>query len=325
METPAGLDSVDAEILRMVEEYAPTTLSELARTAGWSKSMLWRRLRKLAALGLVELSKRGGALIVRPREPSTPPPTVKVGILRASEYPYILPLASRLRGMFHRVDLIVYDEARLLALDLAAGRVHLAMAPLATLLLAHRLSAGRLHVVGGGSAGGAYLVRNPEGLGGHATTMASSMELCAELHGLPGGRVYARSGEEIAALLAGGRVEWGAVWQPYADRLARLGLEVEDCGLPVCCVLGAHASLEPLYPRISRAMAESVADARRGAWDPAAYSRLTGIPVEEVRRTVASYEFLDEPPADVARRIWGHLARAALPPASLGHAFPLNG
>lgn len=317
------LDEVDANLLRVIEETGPTTLSELARATGWSKSMIWRRLRKLSSAGLVELQKRGGTLIARAREPLSPPPTARLGMLRASEYPYVLPLARRLRSLFHDVEIVVYDEARHLALDLAAGRVHLAMAPLVTLLLTHRLSGGRVHIIGGGSAGGAAVAWNPDGARGHATTMASSMELCAELRGLHGPRIYATSGDELLSLLRSGRVTAAALWEPYASRAASQGLEVEDCGLPVCCVLGAHRSLEPLYPRITAAMEESVSDARRGAWDPAAYSRLTGLPRSEVEATVSKYELLENPPLDVAKRIWRHLERAALPPRTLGDAFPL--
>jgi predicted transcriptional regulator len=315
-----GLDEVDATILGLLEDMGPTTLSELARTTGWSKSMVWRRLRKLAGMGLVSLRRAGGALIAEPEEPRSPPPRVRVGILRASEYPYILPFTRRLRSLFHDVEVRVYDEARRLALDLASARVHLAMAPLVTLLLTHRLSGGRIHIIGGGSGGGAFIARGGGGAG-HATTMASSMELCAELAGLPGPRRYASSGGELLRLLSGGEVEAAVLWEPYATRARLAGFEVEDCGLPVCCVLGAHRSLAPLYPRLSAMLGESVGDARRGAWDPEAYSRLTGLPRPEVEATAKRYVLLDEPPLGEAARLWAYIERSALPRHTLRDAF----
>ncbi|MEB2837037.1 MAG: AsnC family transcriptional regulator [Desulfurococcales archaeon] len=317
-----GPDRLDAEIMETLQELGPTTLSELARTLGLSKGALWKRIRRLAGAGLLSARRVGGALIVEANAPKSPPPIVRIGILRASEYPYILGLARRLRDLFYDVSIHVYDEARRLAMDLAAGRVHLAMAPLTTLVLAHRVSGGIVHIIGGGSGGGAFIAWNPTGGRGHATTMSSSMELCAELRGLPGPRVYASSGDEILALLKSGRVRAAALWEPYASRASRLGFEVEDCGLPVCCVLGAHRSLEPLYARIARAMEESVSDARRGAWDPGAYSRLTGIPAPEVEKTVKHYRLLEEPPRDEAKRLWDFLARAALPKTAIEYLIP---
>ena len=321
-ETP---DPVDAEILEVLEETGPITLSELSRTIGMSKGALWRRVRRLASLGLLKARRVGGALIIEAERPRGPPATVRLGILRASEYPYILGLARRLRDLFFTVKLVVYDEARRLAFDLAMGKIHLAMAPLVTLLLAHRLSGGAVRIIGGGSGGGASLVWAPDGGEGHATTMSSSMELCAELKGLRGPRVYASSGDEILGLLAKRRVGAAALWEPYATRASRIGFEVEDCGLPVCCLLGAHRSLEPLYTRISRAMEESVSEASRGSWDPDAYSRLTGLPKPEVLETSRRYVLLEEPPTDEVRRAWSHVARAAVPPRSLGDLLPLHG
>jgi len=317
-------DSVDAEIVGYITENGPTTLSELARALGMAKSALWRRVRRLAEAGILEARRVGGTLIISAGEPRGPPPLVRLGILRASEYPYILGLARRLRDLFHSVKVLVYDEARRLAIDLAAGRIHLAMAPLVSLLLAHRLSGGAVHVVGGGSGGGAVIAWNRDGGTGHATTMASSMELCAELHGLPGPRRYASSGEELLALLARGRVGAAALWEPYASRAARAGFEVEDCGLPVCCLLGAHRSLEPLYPKIAAAMEESVSEARRGEWDPQAYSSLTGIPAVEAEETARRYTLLEEPPISEVERAWDSISRAAVPPRSLGDLMPLH-
>lgn len=318
-------DSVDVEILETLEETGPITLSELSRTMGMSKGALWKRVRKLSGLGLIKARRVGGILILEVERLQSPPVMVKIGLLRASEYPYILGLARRLRDTFYGVKLLVYDEARRLAFDLARGRIHLAMAPLVALLLAHRLSGGAVRIVGGGSGGGASIVRSANGAGGHATTMSSSMELCAELRGLKGPRIYASSGEEVLHLLLQGRVEAAALWEPYAARASRMGFDVEDCGLPVCCLLGAHASLEPHYPRIARAMEESVSDASRGNWDPGAYAELTGLPRAEVEETSKHYIFLEDPPTDVVRKLWAHVAKAAVPPKSLGDLLPLHG
>jgi predicted transcriptional regulator len=74
-----------------------------------------------------------------------------VGLLRASEYSYILGFTRLLKSRFVDVRIKVYNEAFKPALDPAGNRVQLAMVPLPTLILAHRLSSGRVKIAGGGS------------------------------------------------------------------------------------------------------------------------------------------------------------------------------
>ncbi len=50
----SGIDERDREILRVLSEAGPMGVSELARKLGLSKSVVSRKLRKLAEMGLVE-------------------------------------------------------------------------------------------------------------------------------------------------------------------------------------------------------------------------------------------------------------------------------
>ncbi|MFN4046350.1 MAG: winged helix-turn-helix transcriptional regulator, partial [Acidilobaceae archaeon] len=175
-----AVDSTDIDILDMLESEGPMTISSIAFKIGRAKSMVWRRVSTLESLGLVRAKKVGGVTIVYRVYEKTVPGVVTLGILRASEYPYILDFAGRLRGFFSEVKVKVYDEAFKLALDLSTNKVQVAMAPVPTLMLAHRISSGRVQIIGGGSGGGAFILESKRGGSGHATTMASTMEMCSE-------------------------------------------------------------------------------------------------------------------------------------------------
>ncbi len=312
-ETPdSEIDSIDEELLREIERRGRVTPSELARLVGSSKAMVWRRLRKLEFMGLVKSYRLGGVVIFEPALPPPPHGIFRIGILRASEYPYIMPLARRLRARYRRVEVKVYDEAYRLATDLAAGRLHAAMIPAVTALLVHRASKGAILVVGGGSRGGAGIIEGGGG-DGHVTTMASTMEMCAVAERLPGPRVYASSGEEILRLVASGKVKYGVVWEPYLSKASELGLKVRACDVPVCCLLTVHRSLEGISDHLSRIMAESVSDARRGLYDVDAYSNLIGVDRSLVAATVKSYELLEEPPIEELKKAWEVVREAAMP------------
>jgi predicted transcriptional regulator len=194
------------------------------------------------------------------------------------------------------------------------------MAPAISLLAAHRLSSGQVYIIGGGSRGGAGFVYSRSGKESHATTMASTMELCAELHGLRGERVYKRSGDEILKSVVEEEVGLGVVWEPYLEIARRRGLRVDPCEAPFCCLLGAHRDLEGESSRLGRTLAQAISEARAGRMDLQAYSRLVGLPYDLVRRTVESYEFLEEAPIDEISRIMGVLRKTILPDTSSSQA-----
>lgn len=311
------MEQKDFEILDALEEEGPTTLSALAFRLGMAKSSVSRKVRALRELGLVKVKRVGGVALVFRLEGRQPPGAIRVGLLRASEYPYVVEFAKRLKERYARVELSVYDEAFRLGVDLASNKVQLAFAPVPTLLLAHRISSGRVGIVGGGSGGGAYVIGGGEGAG-HATTMASSMELCAEMRRLEGPRTYKRSGREILEAVKSGEAGRGVVWEPYGYIARREGMRAESCELPLCCLLGAHESVEGVE-RIARALGESVSSARRSP-DLRPYAALVGLEEELVRETVSSYVFYEEAPLDLLKKLWPHVKSSLLPDATINRA-----
>lgn len=310
------LDQVDADVIRAVSEHGPLTLSELSRQLGWSKSMVLKRVRRLKSLGLISVREEGGVTIIGPGSRRAKAPAI-VGIVRASEYPYIVRLVKRLSDRYGYVTVKVYDDALQEVMDLAAGRIQLAMAPAITLLTFNRLTAGAVHIVGGGSKGGAGVVEGRSG-SGHATSRLSSMELCAESSGLEPPRVYLKSGEDILNSVARGQVREAVVWEPYLSMASRMGLRAEPCDLETCCLLGANSSLEEEYERITSIMEEAVSEVKDA--DLQAYANIVGMPYQLVEESVRSYLFLERPDRDALKRLLPHMRSAALPASVVSEA-----
>jgi len=315
-----SIDSTDLEMLDLLELEGPTTLSFISLKLGRSKSMVWRRLVKLRDMGLIGVRKAGGVTIVYRLYERAPPGFVRIGILRASEYPYILEFARLLKSRFVEVRVNVYDEAFKLALDLVSNRVQLAMIPLPTLILAHRISLGKVKIVGGGSYGGAFILEGRAGEG-HSTTMASTMEMCAELSKLEGPRRYKSSGAEILRSVQEGEVKYGVVWEPYAAIGRRSGLKSVNCNVELCCLLGSHESMLDSSSYIARSLSEAIASVRRGAYDPGAYATLTRLPVDLVRETINSYEYYEDIPVDIILKNTNLIKTTVTPDSSLGEAI----
>ncbi|MCS7107088.1 MAG: ArsR family transcriptional regulator [Acidilobaceae archaeon] len=311
------MEQRDLELLDLLEKEGPSTISTLAYKLGIAKSSVSRKVRLLKDMGLVEMKRIGGITLVYRIAGKQPPGTIRIGLLRASEYPYVIDFARRLRDRYSRVELIVYDEAFRLGIDLASNKVQLAFAPVPTLLLAHRISAGRTSIIGGGSGGGAHVIEGREGFG-HATTMASSMELCAEMMRLEGPRIYKRSGKEILDAVKRGETRQGVVWEPYGYLARKEGLRAEACDLPLCCLLGAHEGVEGL-DHIARALSESISASRRSS-DFRSYAALVGLEESVIRETTSSYVFYEEVPLEVLKRLWPHVKSSLLPEDAINRA-----
>ncbi len=306
------VDKIDIEILEAVERFSPVTLSELVRALGLSKSSVWKRIRKLSIQGFVEIRKQGGTLLILKGAKDLPVRILRLGILRASEYPYILHFRRALKDIYDDVKIIVYDEAFKLALDLASGRIHLGMAPVPSLLLAHRASLGRVKIVGGGSGGGSGIAVGNSGQG-HATTMASTMELCAEHEGLEGPRIYMRRGDKLLEALRKGVVKKAVLWEPYLTLAREEGFDVIECDLPFCCVLGGHVSISDRFEKIKELFALSISRLRALGFDSSSYSNLVSLPRPLIEKTARSYTFLEETPINEIKRLWNELSKVILP------------
>ncbi|MEB3788351.1 MAG: winged helix-turn-helix transcriptional regulator [Desulfurococcales archaeon] len=305
-------------ILKHLIDHGPLSINELAEKTGYNRTWIWKKLRELEKKGLVKLSKKGRILIADYKEPVKEPQVIILGILRAAEYPYILDFHKRLQKKWNTI-IKIYDDAYTLAMHLATGRVHLAMNPSVTLLLAHRISGGKVFIAGGGSGGGAGIIENPRGREGHTTTMASSMEYCAVKEHLPGPRIYARGGDEIIENVSRGITRYGVVWEPYLGLAQAKGLRTRACDLPVCCLLGIHDSMIHHVDKLKRLFAYSVEKIAKRLDSPVlidSYSNLIGLPRDLVKRAILSYRYYPETPYDVLQNN-AQLIRETLVPFDL--------
>ncbi|MGC8573156.1 MAG: winged helix-turn-helix transcriptional regulator [Caldisphaera sp.] len=302
------LDEIDFELYDIIKEYMPITLSELARNLGHSKSMIYRRVKKLENSGLIKVSYQGGVSIITANQKNDS--IITIGILRASEYPYIIKFAKKLENIFNHVKIVVYDEAYKEALDLSIGKLKLAMNPAVSLLAIHRISRGQVHIIGGGSGGGSGIINNLNGKNGHSTSIMSSMELCADMNKLEMPRVYGNSGQEILNKVLKGEVRQGVIWEPFLSIASKNNLKITSCELDTCCLLGAHSSLYDKYDKISKAFSDAISS---DISDLEGYANIINMPLDVVKLSVKSYSFFEEPDKNYLKSIISNLRNTILP------------
>ena len=314
--------SLRHRLLGLVAAEPGLSVSEIAARLGASKSTVSVLVRRLEDEGLLRRVRRGSMVLVYPVQGAASgsslagagAPRLRLGIVRAAEYPFIAHLAKALRRHGVELEVVVYDNGLDASFDLVSGRLDLALAPLPTQVLFYALT-GRLRIIGGGAYGGAYVLESRAARGHTAyTTRASTMELCLNASGVVDyaeAVVYAGAGHGIEEALVRGWARYAALWEPYASRaLSRGGVRVvaacSDLGVENCCTLAANPDRLGQEQRslIARLYREALTEYQRRPdamleW----YSGLTGIPVDTLRRVQASYRIAHEVNPATAERI----------------------
>lgn len=310
-----GRGSLRHRLLELIAAEPGLSVSEIAARLGASKSTVSVLVRRLEHEGLLHRVRRGPLVLVYPARATRsrdeedagrgPAQRLRLGIVRAAEYPFIAHLAKMLRQRGVELKVVVYDNGLDASFDLVSGRLDLALTPLPTQVLFYALT-GRLRIIGGGAYGGAYVLESRAARSYAAyTTRASTMELCLNVSSVGDHAeavVYASTGQRIAEALLRGSARYAALWEPYASQaLSRGGVKVvtacSDLGVENCCTLAANPQRLDTEQRslVARLYREALAEYQRR---PSAmlewYSSLTGIPVDTLRRVLSSYRIAHE-------------------------------
>ncbi len=270
---------------------------------GVSKSSVSEAVSRLEEEGLVRRIRRGPLVLVYPsgREGTLKPRILRLGIIRAAEYPFIPVFIKAMQNHGYHVDVRIYSNGLDATFDLVSGRLDLALTPMVTQLYYYALTE-RITIIGGGAAGGALVVEHSMGRDSYAaSTKISTMEYCLARSGVLANverMIYVHGGEDIVELLRRKKVRYAAIWEPYArEALSIEGVRpVESClglGVAHCCTLAAGRILDPnLREKIAEiygnAIEEFMRDPRR--WlEP--YSRIIGINTSTLAASLETYTF----------------------------------
>ncbi|WP_324735573.1 ABC transporter substrate-binding protein [Thermococcus sp. SY098] len=177
--------------------------------------------------------------------------TLRLGILRAVEYPHALLTAYDLREKYN-VRVLVYNSALELTNALAIGKVDLACSPLITQLLYSLLMKSIKIVSGCGFAGSGLVVRGEleEGktiASSELSTMETMLKLFLEKGGLKNIKVtYFKNPENAVRSFLSGEIDGISIWEPYLTLLKKKGFDVYHYsnyfGKYPCCALGVNLS-----------------------------------------------------------------------------------
>ena len=306
------MDACRQAVLKVLEAVGEDGVaqSDLVKLTGFSKSTVSYVVSRLEAEGMVVRRRLKGevrAWLSRqaPREPGS---LLRVGFIKALEYPFVIPLREKLKELGFTVDLKAYASGLRIVEDLVRGRLELAMAPFVTQLVYQALVGGLAFLITAARGGASLLV--PKGLASLEelrgcrvfSTSMSSMESFAlaslRLHGVEEREVtfsYASSPEELCRALEEGGC--ASLWEPYATMMERRGLwravdYLELLDEPICCVVSTSHRLAEDLEKVAKALVEAY-DEFRGFKDSylEAYASLLSYPTSLAKEAAKRLNF----------------------------------
>lgn len=279
--------------------------SEIAEATGFSKSTISYFLSKLEDRGVVvkkRIAGTGFRVWLRDYEPSSK--LVRIGIVRAAEYPFIFDFKSKLEEKGFGVYVKVYDDGVAVMSDLIKSKIDAGFSPLITQLIFYAISRGGFRIVAlGVSGGGSIVLRKGVKLNEvkrAGSTLASTMDACLTAylreHGLDNIEVvYFEGPQQMVRALEEGKVQMLSIWEPYASILEARGhkrvVKFSDyLGSYPCCTL----ALKPMNEDLNEVVVDRLVEAlsKRSYEDQVAkLSSLINVEPSIVRKSISEYTF----------------------------------
>ena len=221
---------------------------------GYSRSTIAEALETLEEENLIvkrNIGKKAYRIWIIDEAPFPIKNTLRLGLLRAVEYPHALLAAHDLKEKYN-VRVLVYNSALELTNALAIGKVDLACSPLITQILYALLMKSIKVVSGCGFSGSGLVVRGElkEGktiASSELSTMETMLKLFLEKKGLKNIKVtYFKNPENAVESFLRGEIDGISIWEPYLTLLKKKGFNVyhysDYFGKYPCCALGVNLS-----------------------------------------------------------------------------------
>ncbi|TRM86497.1 MarR family transcriptional regulator, partial [Sulfolobus sp. A20-N-G8] len=212
---------------------------------------------------------------------------LKLGIIKAAEYPFIIPFIKKLNELGFTVKVKVYSNGIDLTRDLVEAKLDLGLSPIVTQLFFSTVFRN-IKIIGGGAKGGGGVIGKV--CDTIATTVMSSMEIWTfnEFNNVK--IIPSNDPNEMINYLERGVVNGIAIWEPYLSILERKGYKSHRFIPLHCCTLAARESLD--YEKIKRIYEDSFSwfksSPDRWAQD---YAALINIDYPILLSSLKNYEF----------------------------------
>ncbi|WP_338600261.1 MarR family transcriptional regulator [Sulfolobus tengchongensis] len=272
------------KVVSILKEKGPIPQTELIKLAGLSKSRLSEVLSELEKEGIIRrrriLGKNLEVSLSQER-------FLRLGIIRAAEYPFIIPFIKNLERKGYIVSVKIYDNGIDVTRDLVEGKLDLGLSPIITQLTFSAIF-GNIRIIAGGAKGGGGIVG--KACNRIASTVMSSMEIWAFNEFKNVDIVPSYSPYQMIEYLEKGTVNGIAIWEPFLTFLERKGHRVHRFAPLHCCTLAVKEGLD--WEKIKKIYEESFSwfKSSMDRWI-SDYSNLLDVDYNILKEASKNYEF----------------------------------
>ncbi|MCY0873972.1 MAG: MarR family transcriptional regulator [Acidianus infernus] len=224
-------------ILSILKERGSLPQTELVKLSGMSKSRVSEILNELEKEGIIFRKQLVGKnLIVSLNKTKF----LRLGIINAAEYPFIIPFIKKLREKGVEVEVKIYDNGLQVTKDLVLGKIDMGFSPVISQIIFSKIF--DIKIIAGGAKGGAGIVGESCNIG---STVMSSMETWTLAEVRNANIIPFNSPQELVKNFETRKVPAIAIWEPYLSILESKGHKVTHIFEPNhCCTLAIRSSLE---------------------------------------------------------------------------------
>lgn len=293
---------MDAEekILRFLRKEGSALQSEIHKRLGLSKSTVSEILRKLEDEGIVVRERVAGKSYRvwyfedAPRHHKI----IRVGILRASEYPHVI---SGLRKLGERYILKVFDSALELTKEIASGRIDIGFSPFVTqTIFALLLRSMKVHAVVAMNGSGLVCKGDLNDSSVFATSELSAVEsnlkLVLETLGFNIYNLTFRYFSSVKNAIKSFKLcefDCIAMWEPYLQNFEKVLYFRDVIGDYPCCSMASNIEFWKERRDVVSRLGKCIKKSKSFEGDVVEYiSKITG--VKDVEKSFESYKFVFE-------------------------------
>ncbi|MBC7114056.1 MAG: hypothetical protein PWR09_778 [Archaeoglobi archaeon] len=278
--------------------------SELGELLGLSPSTISEILNELEVLKIIvrrEIGRKVKKVWLRKMAPFPLENTLRVGILRASEYPHVLLALSEIQNEGIETHLEIFENALDATSAAVSGRIDVVFSPMITQLVFSLVTRRMLIWASCGFNGGGLVLRG-ERIRRIASSELSTMErVLSTMERMEDAEIkYSRSAEEMIGMLERGEVDAIAIWEPYLSMMKERGYRTvyfsEKFGDYICCTAGVSSEFleenreifrkfAKIYKKASEEIEERFQEASM------LLSSVLGIPKRIVEESMRNFKF----------------------------------
>ncbi|AWR94891.1 DUF7343 domain-containing protein [Acidianus brierleyi] len=269
-------------IIDLLSKNGSLLQTDLVKLSGISKSRVSEILSELEKEGIISRKIIAGKSL----EVSLKSRIIKIGIIKAAEYPFIMPFYKKLKDSGYSPSIIIYKNGIDVTRDLALGKLDIGFSPVVSQIIFSK--AFDIKIIAGGAKGGAGIIGESCEVG---STVLSSMETWTIADFKDVKIVPFNSPEDLVSNFQEKKIKSIAIWEPYLSILKDQGNKISHVFEPVhCCTMAIRSDLDEekiknLYESSFSWFLES-----KDRWIPE-YANLIGEDYSIMKKAINNYEF----------------------------------